>query len=270
MKHDMQRRFAFIETCIYWGVGLTASHLGKVFGIARQNAQKTINDYKTSYPGQLTYDASAKCHKPSASFKPELIKDQPNLYLDYLRGNHMVAKFWSENDWSELIVYDTDEKTRPHLDQGCIRVIISALQEQQVVKIYYHSKLHTQYLTISPNTLVYASQRYHIRAYCHDSFHFIDLNLARVLHAELATDDWVSSDEDTDWNTTVRLTFVPNRGLPEQMLNTLRKDYRLAKEDNYVVNTNLALAFYIKRNLLSMKTSEGKPLWLMEKHPTDI
>lgn len=264
MKHDIQRRYAFIETCIYWGMGLTASHLGKVFGIARQNAQKNINDYKTSYPQQMVYDASAKCHKPSEDFTPRLIKSQPNLYLDYLRGNHMVAKFWSENDWSELSVYDVDEKTRPQLDQACVRIIISALQAQKVVKVYYHSKLLTQYLTISPNALVYASQRYHIRAYCHDSFHFIDLNLARVLDAELDPADWVSGDEDTDWNTAVQLVFAPNRDLPEQILNTLRKDYRLSAEDNYEVNTNLALAFYIKRNLLGMRSSEGKPLWLLE------
>ena len=263
MKHDIQRRYAFIETCIYWGMGLTATHLGKVFGIARQNAQKNIKDYKTSYPGQMIYDASAKCHKPSDGFEPQLIKDQPDLYLDYLRGNHMVARFWSENDWSELTVYDIDKKTRPYLSRDNVRIVISGLEAQKAVRIHYHSKNLTQDLIVSPNHLVYASQRYHIRAYCHDSFHFIDLSLSRILEAELIEDDWVSGDEDTDWNTPVILEFIPNTELPIQVLNTLRQDYLLDQGERYTVHTNLALAYYIKQNLLNKISSRGEPLWLL-------
>lgn len=260
MKHDIQRRYAFIETCIYWGMGLTATHLGRIFGIARQNAQKNIKDYKTSYPGQMRYNSSSKCHEASESFKPKLIRNQPDAYLDYLRGNHLVSRFWSENDWSELTVYDVDEKTRPYLDRHCVRIVISALEHQKVVRIHYHSKNLTQHLTISPNNLVYASQRYHVRAYCHESFHYIDLGLSRILDAELTTDDWVSEEEDTNWNTPIELQFTPNVELPRQVFNTLKQDYQLA-EGHYLVRTNLALAYYIKQNLLSKRTSNGELLW---------
>lgn len=260
MKHDLQRRYAFIETCVYWGIGLTATHLGKIFGIARQNAQKNIKDYQAHYPRQMKYNPSLKCHEATEDFTPQLIRDNPDAYLDYLRGNHLVSRFWSENDWSELTVYDIDQKTRPYLDRECIRNVISALQHQKVVRIHYHSKNLTQYLTISPNNLAYASQRYHVRAYCHESFHYIDLVLSRVLDAELTTDDWVSADEDADWNTPVELRFVPNKKLPRQVFNTIQQDYQLTN-DHYVVRTNLSLAYYIKQNLLSKRTSNGELLW---------
>ena len=263
MKHDIQRRYAFIETCIYWGMGLTATHLGRIFGIARQNAQKNIKDYKAIYPGQMKYNASSKHHEASESFKPHLIRDQPDTYLDYLRGNHLVSRFWSENDWSELSVYDVDGKTRPYLDSQCVRVVISALQQKKVVRIQYHSKNLTQYLTVSPNNLVYAAQRYHIRAYCHESFYYIDLGLSRILAAEFTTDDWVSEEEDNDWNTPVNLKFTPNLNLPIQVLNTLKQDYQIT-DGHYLVRTNLALAYYIQLNLLSKADSEGNPLWLLD------
>lgn len=260
MKHDVERRNAFIETCLYWGLGLTATHLGRIFGIARQNAQKNIKDYKTSYPGQMKYNPSSKCHEASEGFKPKLIKDKPDAYLDYLRGNHLVSKFWSENDWSELSVYDVDEKTRPHLNRDCVRIVISALEHQKVVCIHYHSKNVTQYLTISPNNLVYAGQRYHIRAYCHESFHYIDLGLSRILTAELTDNDWVSEEEDFDWNTRIELRFEPNEELPEQVLRTLEQDYQIT-EKHYLVRTNLALAYYIEQNLLNKRSSKGQKLW---------
>lgn len=260
MKHDIQRRYAFIETCIYWGMGLTATHLGRIFGIARQNAQKNIKDYQNNYPGQMKYNASSKCHEASQGFKPKIIRDRPYAYLDYLRGNYLVSRFWSENDWSELKVYDVDEKTRPYLDRHCVRIVISALQHHKVVRIHYHSKNLTQYLTISPNSLVYTNQRYHIRAYCHDSFHYIDLGLSRILAAELITGDRVSEEEDTDWNTPIELQFIPNETLPEQVLKTLQQDYQLTK-GHYLVRTNLALAYYVKLNLLSKLDSNGQSLW---------
>ena len=262
MKHDIQRRYAFIETCLYWGMGLTATHLGRIFGIARQNAQKNIMDYKASYPGQMKYNTSLKCHEADEDFKPKLIRDQPDAYLDYLRGNHLVSRFWSENDWSELTVYDVDERTRPNLDTHCVRIVISALEHKKVVRILYHSKNTTQHLTISPNNLVYASQRYHVRAYCHDSFHYIDLGLSRILDAELMVDDWVSDEEDANWHTPIDLRFTPNAKLPEQVLSTLRQDYRIVK-GHYLVRTNLALAYYIKQNLLSKVDKSGEPLWIL-------
>ena len=263
MKHDLQRRFAFIETCIYWGMGLTATHLGKVFGIARQNAQKNIKDYQTDYPGQMKYNGSLKCHEATEAFKPQLIRDNPDAYLDYLRGNHLVSRFWSENDWSELTVYDVDEKTRPYLDRNCVRIVISALQHKKVVRIRYHSKQLTQYLTISPNNLVYASQRYHIRAYCHESFHYIDLVLSRILEAELTKEDWVSEHEDKDWNTPIRLKFLPNQRLSSQTFNTLLQDH-LITDGFYLVHTNLALAYYIKQNLLNKHDENREPLWILD------
>lgn len=262
MKHDLQRRYAFIETCIYWGIGLTATHLGKVFGIARQNAQKNIKEYQTNYPGSMEYNPSSKCHEASEGFTPNLIRDNPDAYLDYLRGNHLVSKFWSENDWSELRVYDVDETTRPYLDRQCVRMVISALQHKKVVRIRYHSKQLTQYLTISPNNLAYAGQRYHIRAYCHDSYHYIDLNLARILEAELTKEDWVSEFSDRDWNTPVQLIFKPNQELPSQILNTLHQDYQI-QEGKYVIRTKLALAYYVKANVLSKRSADGECLWIL-------
>lgn len=51
MNHDRLKRFAFIEVRLLWGGGLTAMALAKGFGIARQNAQQTIEAYRQKHPG---------------------------------------------------------------------------------------------------------------------------------------------------------------------------------------------------------------------------
>jgi hypothetical protein len=60
MKLDTQSRFAFIETRLYWGEGVTARELAEVFGFARQTAQGVIEDYRRRHPEAIVFDASRK------------------------------------------------------------------------------------------------------------------------------------------------------------------------------------------------------------------
>ena len=93
MKRDMIRRFAYIETCLYWGAGITAGELGKTFGIARQNAQTTIDSYRKQQPGNMVYNPASKRHEASKYFQAHYISQEPRHYLNYLRGNSLTNHF---------------------------------------------------------------------------------------------------------------------------------------------------------------------------------
>jgi hypothetical protein len=269
MNRDTYRRFAYIETCLYWGAGITARQLGKTFEIARQNAQASINAYRELHPSNIQYHASRKCHIATDVFEPHYISDKPELYLNYLRGNHLTSKFWQDEDWSELPIYDVDTLFRPHLQTDIIRIVVSAIQAKQALYLYYHAKAQTHYLTVAPNQLVYASRRYHVRAYSYDANKYIDLVLSRILEAGFSAEDWVSSDEDKEWNTYVDLRFKPNPKLPEQLRNTLLLDFCL--EGNiYTITVRKALQAYVLREMERLDWKYQIPLWLNEtqSHPS--
>ena len=70
MKFDTLIRFAYIETQLFWGDGLSAGELAKFFDSTRQTAQAVINAYRQQHPDQMEYDGSLKRHVATEVIEP--------------------------------------------------------------------------------------------------------------------------------------------------------------------------------------------------------
>lgn len=264
MKHDIQRRFAYIETQLLWGNGLTAGELGEAFGIARQNAQAVLNAYRQRYPESLRYDRKLKRHVITETFAAHYIKDDPYLFLDYQRGMALAGYFHEADDWADLPFYDADRLLRPHLETEAIRVILAALRQKRTVKVVYLAKKRATERILSPHHLVYADNRYHLRAFCHLSQKGLDFVLSRFAQAELAREDWISGEFDEDWNTTVTLAFRANPQIPQETQQLLRQPYPLKSDDRLTLTTRKALAPYVVRRMTRPDAELKMPLWILE------
>jgi len=260
-----QKRFEYIETELFWGKGLRAGRLAETFGLSRQAAQAVIDSYRKQYPGQMTYNPSRKQHEPSEDFKPVFIRTSPISFLDYLRGEKLMSYYRQGEDWSDFEITDMDRLLRPDLPLSPIRVVLSGLLNHYVVRIDYHSKDREPdspvTRPISPNHLIFADDRYHIRAYCHLKNAFLDFVLSRISYAELTDEGWVPSREDREWHYVVTLRFKPNPNLPESVRNAILKNYENTEEGCRIVKCRKALAIYVRRNLLADNPKYGMPLW---------
>ncbi len=267
-KLDISRqiRFEFIETRLFWGDGLTAGDLAEAFGITRQSAQSAIEDYRRRHPRQMKYDPKRKRHVPESSFTPNYIRKAPVRFLDYLRGQTLAGFYREERGWSDIELTDVDRLLRPDLPVEPIRTVLTALLQKQVVHIDYRSKNRDSATTrsISPNHLVFADDRYHLRAYCHHQEVFLDFVLSRISRAEITDAEWVSSVEDHGWNTFVTLCFRPNPGLPEEARDAILKHYETGESGCWRITCREAIAYYIKRKLLSSDNKFGMGLWEMD------
>ena len=262
LKRESYRRFVYIETCLYWGEGVSAGALGKTFGIARQNAQNSIMQYRQRHPDNMLYNTSTKRHEISSTFQPFYINQEPLRYLDYLRGNSLANHYWEDEDWNHLPVVDVDSLFKPQIDGDIARLVVSAIRDQKTLQLYYHAKFAGfENLAISPNHLVYASGRYHVRAYCFERNRFIDLVLSRMLSADLADKDWVSSDEDELWNSYDDLCFMPNPELTDATRETLLLDYRIKNGIYKIPRVRLALKPYVLRAMERHDWRQQIPLW---------
>lgn len=276
MKQDIspktRERYEFIETQLFWGDGVTARGLAEAFEISRQVAQGVIDSYRRAYPGQMRYDTSLKCHKPSETFEAVFIRKKPLAVLDYLRGQALIGHYRMEDDWIDIELTDVDRLLRPDLPLEPTRTVLAALRLRQVVEIDYRSKkLESNSISprlISPNHLVFADNRYHLRSYCHTRHDYRDFVLSRISYAEIIQgEEWVSSHYDSKWNEIAELRFKPNSKLPEETRKALLINYQ-NQEGSWIIVCKKALAFYIKRNLQSNDQMYGVPLWVLEKDST--
>lgn len=262
MKHDMLRRFAFIEARLLWAGGLTASELANAFGIARQNAQETIKTYQQRHPGQMRYDRSQRRQVPEDGFEVHYIRDDVGRFLDYQRAVSYTALFFDEPDWADLPFTDADALIHPLYDKGAARIALTALRQREVVAIGYWAKSGARTRRISPHHLVYADDRYHLRAWCHETLAFLDFVVARIVTAQPCDDAWVSGDSDENWHQRVDLELEINAELPTAVQNSLRQDYLRQDESTMKIRgLRKALVFYVERRLGRVDPRYGRSLW---------
>lgn len=86
--------------------------------------------------------------------------------------------------------------------------------------------------------------------------------LSRIVQAEPSTTEWVSSLEDKDWNTFINLCFKPNAQLPAEVQQALQCDFPFDEQGTFTIRCRRALAFYVKRELLTVDSRYGAPLWI--------
>jgi len=266
MKRFEQERIEYIETRLLWGEGLTAGGLGNAFDISRPVAQKAIDHYRNMFPDQMKYDTSLKCHVATACFQSKFIKPDPLKFLDYLRGQTLAGYYKEERDWSDFEVEDVSRKLRHKLDFKIVKQVFTALKRKQTLLIEYKKKeLESEERTeriISPNHLVFAENRYHVRSYCHSRRQFRDFVLSRILYAEISYEDWIPSDEDWGWNEMVTLSFRPNPELPENIQQALLRNYDAEQLGVWHIKCRKAMAYYIKKNLMTPDKNLSKPFWV--------
>ncbi|WP_006788698.1 MarR family transcriptional regulator [Thiorhodospira sibirica] len=249
-KVDILRRLGFIEIRVLWAGGVTAGELAQAFGLSRQAAQAVINEYKRQMPGNLKYDASLRRHVAAQGFKPGFIREGSSAFLDYLRGQGLVAQFIEDIDWSEIPFCDANRATRPKLNNDMVSEALQGLYRKKAVAIRYSSKYRTILRTISPHCLVFADNRYHLRAYCHTVHKYMDFALSRILFAGPSNEEWVSGDADRAWHQYQDLCFQVGAELSAEKQTALREDYKLTPGQVLTLRTKQALAFYCERELL--------------------
>lgn len=273
MTHDMTRRFAFIEARLLWGGGLTAGELGTAFGIARQNAQHTLDLYRQQHRGQMRYDRRLRRHLRTADFRARHVREEVARFLDYQRAVNHVARFHDESDWADLPFTDAESLIHPLYNQQGVGLALEALRRQAVVEIEYWSKQGQRWRRLSPHHLVFADDRYHLRAYCHDTERYLDFVLSRIVHAQPTDEKWVSGEDDVEWHQRQDLVFVVNPTLPPEAQTAFRQDFLPEGEDRLrVPGVRKAIAYYVRRRLLRRDERFGMPAWVeegMDSFPLD-
>lgn len=267
MSREKVQRFAFIETRLMWGMRLTAASLAERFDISRERAQDTIAAYRRLHPDALRRDRGRRCQISGPAFVPRYIRPEIGVFLDYVRGQALQGYYLETDDWAELPFEDATRVTRHRLTGPAVQQVLVALREQRALTIHYRSKRSARMRDISPHHLVFAANRYHVRAFCHLTGHFIDLVLSRISHAQPSPTEWVGDHDDAEWNSYTDLHCVPNPSLPDETREALGVDHGLPPGGIRHLRCRKALAIYVCRELCAVDSSRGLPLWEVTAYP---
>ena len=268
----VKERFVLLDHYLCWYGGFNATQIGEVLGITRQNISLLISKYlKSRPPGTVEYDSSRKLYVPGPTYAPGTRIAKAHLFLNHLRGQELINHYrrlawWDPED--DILFEDLDLYGSPEPDGSILSCVVRGIRFQRVLRVKYQSRRKGSERLISPNRLVYAVDRYHLRAFCHTTTSYRDFVLTRIYEPEeaaVSSEDlpvrWVSGGNDRAWNNRRELRFRPNPKLPEDVIKTLQRDYPVVRGVLTIV-CNDATAPYIEMKFQRPDFRERIPQWI--------
>ena len=275
MSEKFKERYAFLEHRIRWYKGVTASQLANVFGIKRENAQTVVSRYQKEHENEITYDQKLRRQVGLSEFTPSYIRNSSQSFLDHMRGQNLIDYYREGAQWDAIELEDADGITELKLSDDVMMEVVLAINEKRVLRIVYHSINQLSQRHVSPNQLVYAEHRYHLRAYCHNRKEYLDFVLSRIEEAEALPHptveeiesysalEWVSSEDDRNWHQAIRLTYMLNPELGEDAKGAMRLDFILDSNDQINITIRTALRIYIVHRFDEVDSRFGKKRWVL-------
>lgn len=226
-RWGQDRRLEFIEYRLRWAGQLNRSDLTDFFGISVPQASLDLADYARRAPGNLTYDRSTRTYVLGSEFSPVFKGTNHERYLnDLLRQAYAI-----ESPDESFLGWHPGVAVPPtpwrHLDGRMVGIIIEAIRSNRALRVVYQSlsRLTPFSRKLSPHSLAYDGQRWHVRAYCHARQDFRDFLISRILEIEGAEPDQSRASEDSDWNNLVTIVLSPHPALPETQRRAIELDY---------------------------------------------
>ena len=165
---------------------------------------------------------------------------------------HIFDRVPSMERWLEDALgerhYGSFEITRSIPDPYVLRMLIRAIQDQHVVRIWYQSRSGESQRALSPYVLVRVAGRLHVRGYDHASNQSRDFVLTRILHIRpgAATEDlFVPQENDREWQRRVRVIIRDKRDEQGRVRRGVQRDYDLDESGTRVLQVREAVAPYL-------------------------
>jgi len=264
VKWEAFLRYRYIEIIALWEGRLTTNHIQGNFGVQRQQASKTINEYKKIAPDNLVYDQQLKGYTTGPKFKPQFMKGVVGEYLNLLNSQNLIEgslEIMTVATTNTYVLQLPNRLVKPEI----VRQLVRSCERGLRLEVQYAS-MNTpkgEERVIAPHTLVNSGFRWHVRAYCEKSRDYRDFILDRILEVTDELGDRLEPVEnDTSWFETIDLQLIPNPELSEDQQELIRNEHCYGKERR-TITTKKATAHYLLQ-LLQVPTHRNRPA---KEHP---
>lgn len=259
VKWGPAQRFEFIEWRLFWTGRVNRSDLEAQFGISTPQASGDFKEYQALAPDNIVYDATDKAYRPAPGFVPQFLTLSADRYL--LQASAMLNGAINPGDtWfgspPPLTVVPRLTRT---VEPAILRTLLRAIEGRRAVTIDYRSLTSSRQRSITPHSLAFDGNRWHVRAWCAEKRDFRDFVLARIISADPDTQESdADPNDDIEWNTFVHLVLVADPRLDDAQRGAIERDYGLP-EEGIRVTTRAAFAFYVMRHMNLDTAADGLP-----------
>jgi len=222
------------------------------FKISVPQASKDLSLYEVKAPGNLIYDASAKCYFASPAFRPQFFEPDAATYLTQLRtiADHTVP---AEETWlCRLPAAEAMPIPHRRVKVEVLRAILKAVRDQRSLSVFYQSmnagRPEPMWRWISPHAFGHDGLRWHVRAFCHTARRFKDFLLSRCLDSNGDQDAGAPANADGHWNEFFSVVLVPNPSLSADQQSIIAQDYCM-EYGQLAIPVRKALLYYFQKRL---------------------
>lgn len=219
---DAAGRQEAIEILLLWEGRVSRARLLELFGMHETQASRDIASFRKTHPTACDHDLGSKSYIVRQIYRPTLTAGDFASYQRLIGASGVTDQVvagvpvMSCNLDATSIAYPLFRQIHRAMRDGCaIRIEYCSLSTPE-----RHER------AIRPHTLIQAGPRWHVRAWCARAKGFRDFNLGRISSVEAANELTLPGPElDVEWQTEVKVRFVPHRALSPQQAQLVRDEY---------------------------------------------
>lgn len=204
-----QMRLQFIDFRLKWEGKLNRQDIQDAFGISKPQSSLDLALYQDNFAENIKYDKSAKFYTPTEKFKEAFPSSSAENYLHVITMSSYTEKEFLNNHNHYTPPVEFPATPEKNINDSFFRFIVLALKFKKSLIIDYQSmSLSTPSTrTITPTSLCFDGNRWHVRAYCHLKKRYSDFVISRIssIIREAATPYIGVSDVEWDEYVTVEL-----------------------------------------------------------------
>lgn len=235
-----QERLIAIEILVLWEGRVTRSRMAELFDVHGTLLSRDMAHYVELAPDNCRYDTSMRGYERTTYARPKLTQGE---FMEY----EQLVGTASQHGLRAGVDLLTAKQDATVIAYHLFSRLHAAIRQSEQVQIEYRSLSNPgkHNRIIRPHAFIQAGPRWHVRAYCKDSQAFRDFNLGRIsVVGDPEATDLPGPIEDGEWNTIVKLRFVPHPGLSTAQAKLIRDEY-MGGTNATVFNTRQPIAKYI-------------------------
>ena len=234
LSQSQRQRLQFIESCLLWEGVLQRKDICEAFGLTLNHVTREITAYRKLHKNNLVYDPETRAWRIGPGFKPAYATGDPGEYLAMLHAYALSGDATVMVTAGPTVNAEALPPVAGKIDRAVLKEIIGGLRRQGGVVVKYQSFSDPEPTerTLWPHALVFANERWHVRAYDVRKQRFSDFVLARILKARPATQAAApaSAADDRDWQTLVTVDVVPSPGLSASQQAVVAREFGMRRQ----------------------------------------
>lgn len=229
LTQGQRQRLCFIESRLLWEGALQRRDICEAFDLTPNHVTREITAYRRQHKDNLVYDPEVRVWRIGPRFSAAFATGDADEYLTMLHTYALSGDQSVMLSTGPAVPAETLPQVVGKVDRAILREVIGALRRGTGVFVKYQSFSDPEPTerTLWPHALVFANNRWHVRAYDCRKERFGDFVLARILKAHPAQPDGSPQPvaQDQGWQTTVTFEVIPTPTLSPSQQGVVAREF---------------------------------------------